>query len=87
MIGIQHLLSGQCTARESLKRYHVKYLLEEQEVRRRRTLRQEGGLEDDEDDIEEGEEDPNLFVSRMSYSSRISSHMARERAEYVALLE
>lgn len=72
IIGIEHLLAGQSIARSSLKRYHTKDLLDEQ-----RRQKKEG--------IDDG---PNLqLAERLENNSRISSHMAQERAAYAALLD
>ena len=69
IVGIEHLLTGQCTARSSLRRCYRKDLLEEQCSQKN------------------GRRDPHLLAQRLRNNSRISSHMAQERAAYSALLD
>lgn len=72
IIGIEHLLAGQCTARSSLRRHHMTAVLEEVK-RQKHTM---GGVRD-----------PDLLADMLSNHSTISAHMAKERAAYSLLLE
>ena len=74
IIGIEHLLSGQKSAREGLKRHHKGALVKE--LRRQR---QEGCT----DPLLLTE----MLKERLRNTSNIASHMAQERATYITLLD
>jgi hypothetical protein len=74
IIGIEHLLSGQKNARESLKQHHKSALVKEL-----RRLRQEGCT----DPLLLAE----MLSVRLRNTSNIASYMAQERAVYITLLD
>jgi len=73
IIGIEHLLSGQKNARESLTRHHKSTLVKELSRQR-----QEGCT----DPLLLAE----MLSARLRNTSNIASHMAQERATYITLL-
>ena len=73
IIGIEHLLSGQKTARESLKRHHKSTLVKELSHQRQEGCSNPLLLAE-------------MLSVRLRNTSNIASHMAQERATYITLL-
>ena len=81
VIGIEHLLTAQRDARDSLRNHHKKALFEEQ-------ARLRGRLHlDHQEEVEGSCSVSSLLAEKLKNTSTISAHMAQERAAYINLLE
>lgn len=81
VIGIEHLLTAQRDARDSLRNHHKKALFEEQ-------ARLRGRLHlDHQEEVEGSCSVSSLLAEKLKNTSTISAHMAQERATYINLLE